>query len=195
MNSISLIILAAGFSKRFGNTDKLLAKIENSSILATTLSVYEPNLFERRILVVNSDNGEIAAIGRNAGFEITKNDDADSGIGTSIAKGVEECTNSPGVMIGLGDMPFLKQEIISLLIHDFNRSERRNIIAPYFGNQRGHPVVFPNRCFSALKTLDNDNGGASVIEKFDQLLRPLLVECAGVIDDVDGPEDLPPLIC
>jgi molybdenum cofactor cytidylyltransferase len=188
--TVSLVVLAAGFSTRFGAEDKLLATIHSNPVLTETLRVFSGLNVHQRILVINAGGENHAAIGRQNEFDIAVNDDAASGMGTSIAAGVQHLQAADGVMIALGDMPFLSPDTATLLLQVFNDSDRTKIIAPGFSGRRGHPVIFPALCFDALSTLTGDNGARSVISSNPDLLRQVDVNDAGVLGDIDTPADL-----
>jgi molybdenum cofactor cytidylyltransferase len=118
------------------------------------------------------------------------NKDAASGMGTSIVAGVKNLRAEEGVMIALGDMPFLKPDTIDVLLQAFNNSDRDRIIAPRFSGQRGHPVIFPAFCFTALAALEGDDGARGVISANEISLCQIDVDDPGVLRDVDTPADL-----
>lgn len=203
MNFLCLIVLAAGRSRRFGDENKLLAAVpsldragdsmDNSAgapLLEASLGRFPSALFHRRLLVVGPHDNDIAAIGRQCGFEIAVNNTPESGMGSSIAAGVRACPPCDGVMIALGDMPLLKPATVETLAESFVASTGETVIAPVFNGQRGHPVIFPSLCFDALRGLDGDAGARRLIASGDTALLTLPVDDPGVLQDIDTPDDI-----
>ncbi len=191
MTGLSLIVLGAGFSRRFGDDDKLVAPFRGSTVLQETLNAYSALQFDARILIVNESDGPVSDIGRKSGFNISLNADADSGVGTSIAAGVRDAPQSHGVMIALGDMPFLASDTVAALIDAFDASDRTKITAPAMSGRRGHPVIFPAVCCDALTALRGDEGARAVISAHAALLQLISVKDPGIFEDIDTPENLP----
>ena len=67
-----------------------------------------------------------------------------------------------------------------------------SMVAPAFGGRRGHPVGFSQHWGDKLQTLGGDDGARSLIaEHADELVLLDTVD-AGVLEDVDHPDDLIP---
>lgn len=190
MTRPALIVLAAGASRRFGSEDKLLADLDGAPLLTRTLRSYSRSRFSKRILVVKAADGPVADMGRSQGFEIVVNTRAASGMGASIAAGVRGCSEARGVLIALGDMPFIAPETIDKLLDVFLDLPEAAIAAPSYKARRGHPAIFGAVYFKDLTGLDGDVGAKGLIERYGAQLRLVPVEDAGVLEDVDKIDDL-----
>ena len=67
---------------------------------------------------------------------------------------------------------------------------RRDIAAPSYRGQRGHPVGFSRRHRDALASLIGDAGARSLIERNLDRMTWIDVDDAGVVRDVDTPSDV-----
>lgn len=193
--SLCLVVLAAGRSQRFGAEDKLLADCPSRDgkrrpLLEVSLATYSQTDFQQRILIVGPHNETAAAIGRGRGFEIVVNDAAHAGMGRSLAVGVAACPPCDGVMIALGDMPFLRPATIEALARAFAQAPEDAVVAPIFEGKRGHPVVFPAIHLDALRKLDGDAGARSIIAENGATLHLAPVDDAGVLQDIDTRDDI-----
>ncbi len=115
---------------------------------------------------------------------------------TSIRRGIQAVhpVLVAGILIGLGDQPFLKTRTVNVLIHAFDQ-EKGRIIIPSFRGRRGHPVIFHRRYKKELLNLEGDVGGRSVIEWHPEDVRVVPVRSIGVVRDVDTWQDYnPPVV-
>ena len=181
----ALIVLAAGFSRRFGEEDKLQYPIDGTPLLQKTLETFSATMFGQRILVVNSDSGDSARMGRKLGFEIGINHYAEAGMGSSISAGVRLVKDAAGAMVALGDMPFISPQTINSLTREFLRRSCIFIVAPSFKGERGHPVIFPSSFFEPLEKLNEDHGAREVINSNLDLVAIVDTDDPGVLQDVD----------
>ena len=191
MAQLAALILAAGRSTRFGPANKLLAPVNGEPVLATTLGLFDSEFFDAHILVVDTNAPATAALAPPH-FRIVRNPRSGDGMGVSLALGVREVTkvkDLKGVIIALGDMPYVSPATIaSLIIHAAN--EPTHIIAPRMNGKIGHPVIFPERFFAALTALTGDKGARSLILDNNDALTLVDVEDDGVLRDIDRPSDL-----
>ena len=89
--TIAAIVLAAGFSRRFGADDKLLADINGQPLLAHSLAAYADAPLSQKIAVLQPQS-PMAEICAAAGFETVINNKAAEGMGTSIASAMPVLT-------------------------------------------------------------------------------------------------------
>jgi len=187
---VAAIVLAAGFSRRFGAANKLLATLREKPAIAHVLKRVASTPFSGRFVVVNPDGADIAALCDPRRFVLVENKDAAAGIGRSIAAGVKRAGNADAALIILGDMPLVARETYSAILDAFSKNPNKLIIAPEYEGRRGHPVLFARSLFAALMALNGDAGAKSVIEQNtrSQLLVPVIDP--GVLRDFDTASDV-----
>ena len=184
---IAVVILAAGASRRFGDSDKLQTKIDGLPMLAKSLKAYDHLDAVQKVSVL-APNSEVADICQSAGFETVVNPRAHEGMGTSLAAGIEAISDDvTHAFIGFGDMPFLRTQTPPLIARAIDKSV--SIIVPTYEGQRGHPVLFAAMHFAYLKKLDGDKGGRSIITACPNVLD-FAVNDEGVCLDIDTQEAL-----
>lgn len=184
---IAVVILAAGASRRFGDSDKLQAKIDGLPMLAKSLKAYNYLDAVQKVSVL-APNSEVTDICQSAGFETVVNPRAHEGMGTSLAAGIETISDDvTHAFIGFGDMPFLRPQTPPLIARAIDKSI--SIIVPTHEGQRGHPVLFSAMHFANLKKLDGDKGGRSIITACPNVLD-FAVNDGGVCLDIDTQEAL-----
>jgi molybdenum cofactor cytidylyltransferase len=107
------------------------------------------------------------------------------GISTSIHKGLQVMNpRSEGILISLGDQPFLKTRTIDVLLRAFQQ-EKGEIVVPSFQGMKGHPVIFHRKYEKELLKLRGDTGGKPVLLKYSQRIKAIPVRSEGVIKDID----------
>jgi molybdenum cofactor cytidylyltransferase len=114
--------------------------------------------------------------------------DAARGMGSSLACGVRALPAARAWLIALGDMPAVPAQMVA----DLAQYLRANggIVAPSHKGRRGHPVGFSRTFFAELSQLDGDAGARRVIAAHEDQLALLPCADAGILCDIDRPEDL-----
>lgn len=190
---IAAVILAAGRSSRMGGRNKLLAELDGRPLIARTVSAVLASR-ARPILVVTGHDAQalraaLAGVADQIAF--VHNDAHEGGLGSSLRAGVAALdADVEAALIVLADMPRLRAAQIDAVAAAFRSDAERDICAPFFAGRRGNPVLFPARCFPALRSLTGDRGGRDLLR--DQAERVVAVEVDGdgVLADVDTPEEL-----
>ncbi len=193
INRIDCFILAAGMSKRMGNQNKLLKKINNNTVLNQTLKNHiESKINNINLILGHQKNIVLEYVDQNKVF-IIENNNFKSGMLSSILKIDENISDdTKGVLISLADMPLVTSEDINKLISIFNENNQKIICIPENKGKLGNPILLPKEIYKDLiknkSKLSNDKGLKKLIldKKYDYI-RVSLSE--GVIKDFDTIED------
>ena len=193
INRIDCFILAAGMSKRIGNENKLLKKINNNTILNQTLNNHIQSKIHNINLILGHQKDIILKhIDQNKIF-IIENNNFKTGMLSSILK-INENINeeTTGILISLADMPFVTSEDINKLIKIFNENNQKIICIPENKEKLGNPILLPKEIYKDLikdvSKLSNDKGLKKLIlDKKYNYIRVSLSE--GVTKDFDTIED------
>ena len=184
MAEITGILLAAGFSTRFGD-NKLLHQIDAKPVIAHSAAAL--SCCSRIVAVVRQD-AEMLALLDALNIECVINRQAHRGMGYSIACAVNASQSSDGWCLLPADMPYVKpsttQRVIDALARD------AELAAPYFQGRRGHPVAISRRFAMALAALDGDTGARHIIEQNTGLMTAINCDDSGVLIDIDIPTDI-----
>jgi molybdenum cofactor cytidylyltransferase len=193
------VVLAAGAGRRFAEQSggrKLLAPFEGRPLIAGALDAAFAAP-ARRVLLITDGDPELARIardqaeslGRAADLEVVVAADAAEGMGASLRTAVGALpADSDGVFVFLGDMPRVPAGLAQNLLDALTRGV--DAVAPRFEGRRGHPVLFGRACFAALRGLSGDVGARDVLAAIGERLALVDAPDAGVLFDVDRPQDL-----
>ncbi len=185
---ISAILLGAGESKRMG-FDKLSLPWGKKTVFEQCFKTLLRSRVREVVIVRSLRNKGVRNSFYGKKIKIVTNPHPVGGMSTSIRKGLQAiCPGSDGILIALGDQPFLKTRTIDALIRVFDR-EKERIIVPSFQGRTGHPVIFHKAYKKELMNLKGDAGGRSIIERHREDVRVVRVKSIGVVKDVDTWQD------
>ncbi len=188
MEKISAILLGAGESKRMG-ANKLLLPWGKKTVLTHCADALIQSRVKEVIVVLGDRTKILKNQLRRRKVKVVMNPYYRKGMSTSIRKGIRTIDpNSHGILIALGDMPFLGSRTINSLIRTFCQG-KGTIVVPSFRGRKGHPVIFHRKHEKELLQLKEDVGGKSIIESHPGEVRLVQIRSEGVIKDIDTWKD------
>jgi molybdenum cofactor cytidylyltransferase len=185
MAEITGVLLAAGFSSRFGS-NKLLTDLDRQPLIAFSAAALSP--CDRVVAVVRNADAALQSELRVLGIDCVFNTEPERGIGHSIASAVKATTNSSAWCLLPADMPFVSAATTSRVADALRNGSV--LAAPFHNGRRGHPVGFASRFREALCALDGDSGARSIIDHNAEQLTIIETDDAGVLVDIDTASDL-----
>jgi len=188
MSIISAILLGAGESKRMG-VDKLSLPWRRKTVLEHCFETLLQSEVQEIVVVLGTRNKRVKNRFQGKKTKVVVNPYSKRGMSTSIRKGLQAIhPGSAGILIALGDQPFLKTRTINALVRAFDRREN-GIIIPSFQGRMGHPVIFHKRYRKELLNLRGDVGGRTVVDRHPEEVKVVPVKSEGVVKDVDTWQD------
>ncbi len=186
------ILLAAGYSTRFGS-NKLLQALpagapEAGMPIGLAAAKHLLEALPESIAVVRPRAQKLGKILRDAGCNTVVCRNASEGMGTSLAAGVRATSDAQGWIVALADMPFIRSETIRLVTKALQGGAE--IAAPSFRGERGHPVGFARRFYEELSSLHGDDGARQFVKHHPEWVQILEVDDPGVVHDIDKLSDL-----
>jgi molybdenum cofactor cytidylyltransferase len=178
---IGCVVLAAGIGSRFGS-DKRQAVLSNgSTVLAQTLTSLE-SVFSERCLVLRP--GDDVLLKAYSTWSPVIAADAGLGMGHSLASVVPLLQSWDGMVVALGDMPWVRPETFAQ-VRDALR--RDSLVVPFYEGERGNPVGIGSAFFADVAKLQGDQGARALFSRFAEAIICLHVQDNGVLRDVDTP--------
>jgi molybdenum cofactor cytidylyltransferase len=198
MAGIVGILLAAGVGQRFDASGKRLKLLEPAPVghhrgvpiaLASARNLLQA--LGTVYAVVRPADGDpsqqrLHALLADAGCRIVVCDQANEGMGTSLACGVRAAADADGWIIALADMPGVEPGSIRAVAQALQ--DGYDTAAAFFGERRGHPVGFARSLYDDLAAISGDEGARVVLAK--QPPHRVNVADRGVLLDLDTPEDM-----
>ncbi len=183
---IAGIILAAGFSKRFGG-NKLLAEVNGVKMIERVIKACNNSSLDRVLLIYR--NEEIKNIGEKYNIETFYNNNAHLGQSASVKLGVEKAENSSAYMFVMGDQPFITSKLINKLVDKF-KNNRFSITVPCYEGKNGNPVTFSSIYREDFLTLQGDKGGRDIIKENTSSVGKVYIDNSKLGLDIDNREGL-----
>jgi molybdenum cofactor cytidylyltransferase len=183
------IILAAGESRRMGYPKPLLKIGERTFIEVIVGTMLE--VLPRVIVVLGAHAARIRpAIAPDERVTIVENPAFTRGQLSSIKVGIEEVpVDADGILVHLADHPTVRAETFRAVISAYGHGGHPIVIARY-GGHRGHPVIFDRSVFRELLRAPESEGARYVVNADPSRVGYADVDDAGVVLDLDTPEDL-----
>lgn len=190
------ILLAAGFSRRFGAADKLLQILPDGRPIALAAAENLIKAIPLTIAVLRPENTALANLLENAGLKIVfcssqETEMADS-LSAAVRYSAQFSESSVGFVIALADMPYIKPDTIEAIAHATNAGAA--IVAPVYQGKRGHPVGFCAKFRNELEQLTGDEGARAILKRHADQIELLECNDPGVLADIDTPQDLTTLL-
>lgn len=189
-----IVILAAGNSLRLGKPKQLL-EYKNSTLLKNTIN--QASLVSNATIIVVTGSGT-EIIENDLDFPHIKtcfNSEWESGIATSIAKGLKEllllCPDCRSCIFAVCDQPYITNIVFEDLIQHYENNEK-GIIASSYAETLGTPVLFNEKYFDELLELEGDEGAKKIINQFSDDVIAVPFEKGNI--DIDTMEDYNKLI-
>ena len=181
------ILLAAGFSRRFGS-NKLLQLMADGAPLAVIAARRLHAVLPEILAVVNPHDAVLARLLEQNDIPITVCPHAQEGMGASLAWAVSRTPQASAWIIALADMPLIQPATIARIAGAL--CDPTAIAVPVFQGQRGHPVGFGRAYFEELAQLNGDHGAQSLLRHHAERVQRLVCNDPGIVMDIDTPADL-----
>ncbi|MEA1785348.1 nucleotidyltransferase family protein [Arenibacter sp. GZD96] len=189
MKKFVILILAAGNSSRMGSVKQLLPW-KNGTLLENAIQQATASHANEVIVILGAHAEKIKKNKPIHGVKYLENKNWASGLGTSIAFGVQYIQNHPnkpkGVLLMLADQPLVNTAFLNEMMLRFEEAPN-SIIATKYKNRYGVPALFSPDYFRELAMLHDDFGAKMIIENYKD--RILAMKSAGKTADIDSPED------
>ena len=182
---LSLIMLAAGNSRRFGS-NKLLYEIDGVPMYQRTLKKLQKAAreFKNCEIIVVTQYEEIEAKAQGSGARVLINPHPERGISSSMQIGLAAAQESSACLFTVSDQPWLTTETIVNLVHKF-QSEQKGMACTILNNKTGNPCIFSRKYYQELQEITGDKGGKQIINRHPEDVAYLEIEDAKELVDVD----------
>lgn len=191
---ISLIVLAAGLSTRFGR-NKLLEKVDNHTMIERVVKSATSSKCDEVVVVLGHDAQKIKDVLKNFNCKFVFNEDYEKGQSYSVKAGVSAVVGyAEAVMVLPGDVALITPESINMVIEEYKRCKSPIVVASYKGRS-GHPILFDKSLFKEIMEISEETMGLkAVVNRHRQLIRKVEVGSDEVLIDIDSEEDFKKIV-
>lgn len=186
---LSIVILAAGNSRRFGG-NKLLHLIDGVPMyqMALQRALGVQKKLEGRIsqVILVTQYEEIREAAQKAGARAIQNPCPEEGISLSMKLGLRASLETDACLFMVADQPWLKKETLEGLIATYLRSGKGLAAAAQRG-EPGNPCIFARKYYPELMALRGDKGGKRVLKNHLEDAAFFEISDEKELTDVDMP--------
>ncbi|MCV4282242.1 nucleotidyltransferase family protein [Pseudomonas capsici] len=181
------LILAAGRSRRFADDKRRALLPDGRSMLQASIDTARQSFNELWVVLRSDDDAQ--ALGIVPDVCIVRSEQADLGMGHSLASGIEALMPSPAIAVAvlLADMPWLQAATLRSLVQ---LADSQRIAQPIYEGQRGHPVIIGRRFWPELLLLEGDQGARTLLAANSSACDLMATDDPGTVRDVDTPEQI-----
>jgi molybdenum cofactor cytidylyltransferase len=165
MNNTAIIILAAGSSLRFGSAKQLL-HFNNKTLLQHVIDEAIESGAEPIVVVTGANADKVSKEIKDDKVEIVFNNNWKEGMASGIIAGLKRAitlnNDIENVIITVCDQPFISSVIFQQLYETQNENVK-HIVACSYADTIGTPVLFKQKYFDALMSLQGDEGAKKIL--------------------------------
>ncbi|MDT0642673.1 nucleotidyltransferase family protein [Zunongwangia sp. F363] len=189
MSKASIIIVAAGASRRM-NKAKQLLPLEDGILLGKVIEEAKASAAAEVIIVLGAYSEEIVSKIQNYDCIVVKNENWQQGLGSSIAAGIryflQHKEKISAALVMLGDQPLVDSGYVDKMLKHAGENPS-TIIATSYPRSLGVPAVFPQNYFKELANLKEDKGAKNILRRERDSV--IALNAGERILDIDTPQD------
>ncbi len=191
MNGVSAILLAAGESRRMGQTNKLTLPIAGVPLLRHIAVTLLGAHLEEIVVVVGHEAQTARGILAGLPLEVVTNPRYKEGQMTSVDCGMQALRRPcAGVMVCLSDQPLLEISDLNTLVDAFRHHCPSSVLVPTYEGRRGNPIVLASQHRETILNGKRNLGCKRLIENNPELVCRWEMDNDHVVFDLDTPEDV-----
>lgn len=188
------ILPAAGASRRMGRP-KLLLPFRGRPLVASVVDALRDGGVDSIVLVTSPGDEELRAWAGQADVAVAVNPDPERGMLSSIQEGIalfggtaELARRGEMLLVSPADLPNLSAATVATLLREMAKAGA-HLAVPLYNGKRGHPLAISPALIPEIDTLELHVGLKQLRDRHEAELLEVEVEDAGVVQDVDTPED------
>jgi len=176
---ISVILLAAGESRRMGKA-KLLLPFGDGTVLENTIDNLLKSSVDEVIVVLGANAPETKKVIADKAVKIIINPDYRQGMSTSLICGLKQVSHrAQRIMIALSDQPLIDEKTYNKLVQQSLNLDS-GIVVPTHKSKRGNPIIFDIFYKEELLQLEGDVGGRDLLKRHPDDILEVDVDCEGI---------------
>jgi len=186
---ISVLILAAGQSRRMGQP-KMLLPWGNLTIIEHVVRTFLNAGLQEVLVVTGGAREQVEKILAPYPVQQVPNPDYARGeMLSSLQRGLSAMRkNAQAALIGLGDQPQVQESSVRLICEAYLESPAR-LVVPSFRMRRGHPWLVARPLWNEILALRSPASPRDFLNEHATEIRYVNLDTPTILADMDTPED------
>jgi len=187
---ISVILLAAGESKRIPFENKLIKSFKNKPLINHILKSLLKSKIKKIIVVLGFEHNRIKnIILKSKKIKLIINKNYRKGISSSIKTGLKKINKKDkGFMVAHSDMPFVRSIHINKIYNSILKKDNSVHVLKY-KNKIGNPIGFKIKVLSEFKKIKGDTGAKYMVKRLKKDTNYIKVTSNKIFKDLDLKKD------
>lgn len=188
-SNVAALVLAAGSSRRAGNTNKLLHTFNAKPMICSVIeSVLKSNV-SAGLVVTGHQSDRVTQAIKSHNIPVCHCPRHSQGMAHTIATGLSHLQKFNAVIVCLGDMPHITERVLNQIVASQDCPDDK-IVVPVFQGVRGNPVMIGRTFFDSLLQHEGDSGARFLIKQYPEKVVELELDDESVLKDYDTAESL-----
>ena len=189
--NIATLFLAAGASRRMGQSKQLLKIKDNQTLIEHSILAAKKSASQHITVVLGANALRIQKVlsRQITGINMVINKNWEKGMGSTLSVGLqhllEQAPNLDAIIISVSDQPYLSTTIFDQLIEQYTLTQKPIICADY-GHKLGVPALLDKQFFPKLLALQADEGARGIIRSNRTLVASIPFPKGAI--DLDTPQ-------
>ena len=192
MTKNAIVLLAAGQSRRMGDTNKLLMPLNNEPLIRHSAKLFMSLPNSRVYVVLGHQAEEVSKALENLDVCFVFNESYREGQRSSVFSGLSASREAENYMVSPADLPRLTKNDCQNLIHSHTEKLEGSITIPICrgqnGMRRGNPIVLSPQARETVVSGGINLGCRGLIERQPELINSYLSKSEGFFYDIDTPD-------
>lgn len=191
---IVAVVPAAGHSSRMGRP-KLLLPLGGKSVLERVVAALRAGGASHVVVIIGPHVPELALLAEVSGAHVCQLAEPTPDMRVTVERGLMWAEThfrpqpTDAWLLSPADHPTLDPVAIRELCGSYFRDPSHSILVPVFGGRRGHPALVAWRHTEGIRALPPDRGINAYFREHTPDVREVEVTSAGVLCDLDTPDD------
>lgn len=188
--SVSAVILAAGFSTRMGDANKLLLLIGGKPVVRRVAQAVVGVCDQQPVVVLGYEPEQVENCLQGLQLKFVCNPEPAAGQASSVEFGLRHAPDADITLVALGDQPFLTTSTLTALLVAHETASPGKITVPMRGENRGNPIVLPRSLRMEILAKGKNTGCGSFTRQNPHLINRYETAENAYFFDIDTPQDL-----
>jgi molybdenum cofactor cytidylyltransferase len=170
-------------------SQKLILPFGKSTIIETVIDNVLNSNVENVLIVLGADQEKIRETIGKRPVRFCYNQAHDQGMLSSVICGIRNLPEDAGAaLIYLGDQPGIPPAVTNTVLQAYDE-ELKGIVIPVCNHRRGHPLLVDMKYRKQVESLDLEEGLRKLRHHFPGDVLEVELDEAGILVDIDTPED------